>query len=54
LVVCVPRDRGLAHLNEHPVDDIGIRMVRPDVKEPAKEKGRCANASHNRQQADQP
>src|SRR5664280_1775849 len=48
-----PRNRRLAYLYERPVDDIGIRMVGRDVKEPAKEKGRCADAPEYRKQADQ-
>ena len=29
---------------ERPVDEVGIRVVGCDAEEPAKEKGRCANA----------
>ena len=50
----VLRNRGRAHLYKRPVDDIGIRMIGRDAIEPAKEKGRCANAHDDRQQADQP
>jgi len=53
LIDRVPRDRGLAHLDERPVDEIGIRIAGRDVKKPAKEKDRHANAPEDRQQADQ-